>query len=258
MTGTAAFFRKEFREILKTYKVFVVLPVFLLVGLMSPILAKLTPDIIKSMAGTTPGLEKLVLPPPVAADAYAQFFKNLNSLATLAVIFTSIGLVVEEKVRGSAVLMMTKPVPRWAFIAGKYLAGAVLIIVSTALAYAACLYYTIILFNDAMPAASAQATLLAAVYFLLILAVTLLASTVSRSLALSGGISVAAFMALSILPQVSSFMARYSPGALPVMQSQLILGQKAFSDAVPALLITLTLTLGLVGLSIALFRRQEL
>lgn len=258
MTGTMAFFQKEFREILRTYKIFVVVPVFLFIGLMSPLLAKLTPEIIKSLAGTTPGLDTLVIPPPAATDAYAQFFKNINSMATLVVIFTSIGLVAEEKVRGSAILMMTKPVPRWAFIIGKFVANAALVLVSTALAYTACLYYTVIIFKNAMFALSFQATLLVIAYFLVILAMTLLASTVSRSLAFSGGVSVGGFMVLSVLPMFGSWMSRFTPGSLPAMQTQLILGQKTFADCLPALLVSLGLTAVFVALSVFIFQRQEL
>ncbi|MGE5530079.1 MAG: ABC transporter permease [Patescibacteria group bacterium] len=254
MTGQRAIIRKEFREILGTYKVYVIPAIFLFFGLTSPLIAKFTPELVKSLAK---GVE-IKIPPPTAIDAYGQFLKNLRQIGLLAVIFTSIGLVAEEKLRGTAALMLAKPVPRWAFIAGKFLAGAALIAVSTALAYLACLYYTTVLFGTGLFGPSAQAALLMLAYYLLILAVTLLASTVARSVALAGAIAVGGFIALSILPSLHRWLALYSPGALAGYELRLLAGGAAFADTVPALAVTLGLTGALVALAMFVFGRQEL
>lgn len=107
--------KKEFREIGKTYKIYVIPIVFLVLGLMSPIIAKIAPDIVKSLAGS--GSEVIIqLPPSTAVDAYLQLFKNFNQIGILVVLISSIGLVVEEKSRGTALLILAKPVPRIAAI----------------------------------------------------------------------------------------------------------------------------------------------
>lgn len=260
MKGQAAFLGKEFLEIAKTYKIYVIPGLFLLIGLMSPILAKLAPDLVKSVAqGLT-----IQIPPPVAADAYLQLFKNLNQLGVLAVIFTSTGLVAEEKARGTAALMTVKPLTRTAFIVSKYVATAVLVLGSILLAYLASLYYTVILFREALFAASALALLLASAYYLLISAVTLLASTLCRSSAAAGGLAAGAFIVLSVLPSLHPWLARYTPGALVRYENALLASganlapTRAFADAVPALGITLALAGLMVALSVVLFRRQEL
>jgi len=201
---------------------------------------------------------KIELPPPVAADAYVQLLKNLNQLALLVAIFSLIGLVAEEKSRGTAVIILTKPVPRWSFIASKFLASAVLVLLSTLLAYLACLYYTAIIFRETLFAPSAQAILLVMAYYLLILAVTLLASTVSRTVALAGAISVGGFLLLSLLPSLHHWLARYSPGALPRYQGLLLTQAGTMADALPALAGTLGLTVLLVAAAAILFERQEL
>ena len=254
MSGRSAFLRKEFREILSTYKIYVIPAIFLLMGLLSPLIAKLAPELVKSMAQ---GM-KIELPPPAAADAYAQLLKNLNQIALLVVIFSLIGLVAEEKSRGTAAIILTKPVPRWSFITSKFLASAVLVLLSTLLAYLACLYYTAVIFRETLFIPSAQAILLVMAFYLLTLAVTLLASTVSRTIAPAGAISVGGFLLLSLLPSLHPWLARYSPGALLRYQGQLLTHTGTLADAIPALAGTLGLTVLLVAAAVILFERQEL
>lgn len=254
MTGAMAFLKKEFQEILRTYKIYVIPTVFLAMGILSPILAKITPDLVKSLAkGIT-----VIIPPPVARDAYLQLFKNFNQLIILAVIFSLIGLVADEKVKGSAILILTKPVPKWSFILSKYAASAVLILVSTCLSYLACLYYTVLIFKEALFAASAQAVLLVMAFYLLILAITLLASTINRSVALAGAISVGAFLVLMVLPSFGAWLARYSPAALIDYENRLLQGTATIAAAAPALAITLGLATALVFLAVWIFKHQEL
>jgi ABC-2 type transport system permease protein len=94
MSGARAYLKKEFREIGKTYKIYVIPIVFLVLGLMSPIIAKIAPDLVKSLAGS--GSEVIIqLPPSTAVDAYLQLFKNFNQIGILVVLISSIGLVVE-------------------------------------------------------------------------------------------------------------------------------------------------------------------
>jgi len=254
MTGALVFLKKEFREILRTHKIYVVPCIFLFFAISSPLIAKMTPEIIKSLA---PDFE-ITLPNPTAADSYLQLFKNLNQIGILAVIFTSIGLVADEKVRGTAILMLTKPVPKWSFILSKFIATSVLVLGATILAYCTCLFYTVFIFKDALFAVSAQAIVLAAAYYLLIIAVTLLASTVSRSLALSGAFSIGGFFLLSILPVLHKSLAKYTPGALPTFQDKMIAGTATFGEAVPALVITLAAVAVLLILTVLIFKRQEL
>jgi ABC-2 type transport system permease protein len=254
MTGAIVFLKKEFREILRTHKIYVVPCIFLFFAISSPLLAKLTPELVKSLV---PNFE-VTLPEPKAADSYLQLFKNLNQIGILAVIFTSIGLVADEKVRGTAILMLTKPVPKWSFIISKFIATSALVLGALLLAYGVCLYYTLFLFKDAMFAISAQAIILAIAYYLLIIAVTLLASTISRSLALSGAFSVGAFLLLSILPALHKSLAQYTPGALPNFQDKLLAGTATFGEAVPALMITLAAVVVLLVLTVLIFKRQEL
>ncbi|MGQ9779051.1 MAG: ABC transporter permease [Bacillota bacterium] len=246
--------KKEFREILGTYRIYVVPSVFLLMGFASPILAKLTPELVRSMAAGF----KIELPTPTAVDAWTQFLKNLNQIVLLAVILSLIGLVAEEKVRGTAVLVLTKPLSRRAFILGKYAAAASLVLFSTFLSYLACLSYTVALFGEALFRPSLAAVALVALYYLLILAVTLFASTIAKSVALSGAMAVGWFFFLSLLPALHPWLARYSPGALVRYQNAILTRSATLADALPAAGVTILVAVFLIAAAVIVFGRQEL
>lgn len=255
MRGQLAFLKKEFLEILQTYKIYVIPAIFLLIGFTSPLLAKLTPEMLKMV--NTGGMV-IKLPAPTALDAYAQLFKNMNQICFLVVILTSIGLVTDEKTRGTIYLMMTKPVKRWVFITSKYLATATIVTASTLLSYLACLYYTKVLFSDAMLKPSLEAIVLVVGYFLLVIAITLLASTLSGSQALAGGIAIGFLIVLSLLPYSLKSLAKYLPSALSGYETSLLTGGVSFAKAVPALAVTLSLAVVLVVTAVLVFRQQEL
>ena len=190
-------FSKEFREIGKTYKIYVIPIIFLVLGLMSPIIAKIT-DLVKSLAESGRWCDHSKLSPPTAVDAYLQLFKNFNQIGILVVLISSIGLVVEEKSRGTAVLILTKPVPRWAFIISKYLASAVLVVGSTLISYFACLYYCGILFDETLFKPSFQGLVLLLAYYLLVLAVT--ARQYSQHFGCLRWLAIGGVLLLSLLP----------------------------------------------------------
>ena len=62
-------------------RLLIVVAVFLVFGLSSPLLAKLTPEMIKLVPGGK--LLALIIPPPTIADAVAQYIKNLSQFGVL-------------------------------------------------------------------------------------------------------------------------------------------------------------------------------
>ncbi len=247
---------KEIREILRTSRLYVVPGIFFFFGLISPLTAKLMPEIIKSLGGTG-GLE-IVLPPPTAADAFLQFFKNLLQVGVLAVILTNMGIVAEEKGRGTAILVVTKPASRAAFVGAKFVASLLLVLAATAVAYGGALFYTWYLFPSPPLKASLAATLLFAVHVTFILALTVFASALTRSQVAAGGLAILGLFADSALPSLGGFLAKWAPGAVSGFVYKVTAGQAGLGEAVPSVVVALGLSVLLVALGALVFERQEL
>src|SRR5450759_5824807 len=117
MSGIAIFAGKEAREILRTWRIWVLPGILLFFALTGPVLAKFTPEIVGALAGDQLGGFKI--PTPTYLDAYTQWIKNLSQIALFALIITYGGIISTETKSGTAVLVLTKPVSRTAFIVAK-------------------------------------------------------------------------------------------------------------------------------------------
>jgi ABC-2 type transport system permease protein len=250
--GTAV--RHELNLQWRTRRALVMVAVFVLFGLASPMLAKFTPELLKSV----PGAEQFagLIPEPTAADAVAQYIKNLTQFGFVLVILLGMGAVAGEKDKGTAAIILSKPLPRWAFLLSKFAAQGVVYFVALLLGTLAAYYYTLVLFEPLALGPFLWGGFLLWLWTLVFTAVTLLASTIAKSIGSGAGLALLGAVLLLILggiPQVAQFF----PGALVGWAAQLGLpGDVPFSGA--ALAANGVLILLFLITAVALFERQEI
>lgn len=245
--------RKEMLEQWRSYRLLIVAVVLVLFGLASPVLAKLTPEIIRLV----PGGEELapLMPQPTVADAVGQYTKNLVQFGIILAILTAMGVVAQEKDKGTAALILSKPMPRSAFLAAKFAALSLTFLVSIALAGAGAYYYTLLLFEPLDVAGWLALNGLMLLYLLMYVALTLLASTVSRSQMVAAGLAFG-FLLLLEIPGVVPGLARYLPSAVLGLGSALALG--GAGSAWAAIAVSLALIIASLLASWLILERQEL
>ncbi len=248
--------RKEFREQWRTYRLLIVAVVLAFFGWSSPPIARYTPLLLKSIPGAPPGLDLLV-PPPTIADAIGQYVKNVGQFGILLALLVPMGAVALEKERGTAAMLLSKPVSRGTFLLAKFAALGVTFFLGLFLAALGGYLYTRLLFPETLPAGRfALLNLFLFLELLVYVALTLLASTLTRSQAAAAGLA-AAFFALLLIPGVFPQVGRYLPGELSSWGSRLLLGGES-GPAWGALGISLGIVaLALLGAWVAL-RRQEI
>jgi ABC-2 type transport system permease protein len=246
--------RKEILEQWRTKRILIVAAVLILFGLGSPLLAKVTPDMLKSIPNMPAGLADLI-PEPSLGDAVAQYVKNMSQFGIILAVLLSMGVVSQEKERGTAAMVLTHPMPRFTFLLAKFVALAVTFTVSLAVAALGCWYYTMLLF-EALPWGPFLAMNgLMLVVFLVYVGVTIFTSTLART---QGSAAWMAFAALIVVAGIGSLprVGEYFPGRLFSWGAELALGGGEASW--PALWISL----GMIGLALfaawLLFRRQEI
>lgn len=253
MTSFRAFLGKEFWEIGKTWRIWVLPGIVLLLAVTGPVLARVTPQLLQALAPDT-GLV-IEIPDPTFRDAYLQWAKNLVQLVSFVLILIFAGVVSAERRSGTAVLVLTKPLGRAAFIVAKYLAGGAFLVGTVAAGAAVTWGLTWAVFGEAPLRPLAQATGLWLVWGLMMLGVMVFASSVVGSHAGAAGLGFGAFVLLSIA-SIWAPAVRYSPAGLLGAPSDIVLGR-----AGPLLGPTLT-GLALAGISlaaaVAAFRRKEL
>jgi ABC-2 type transport system permease protein len=245
--------RKELLELWRTRKLIVVLVVLVGFGMLSPILAKITPDLIKSMGeGQLQGVT-ITIPEPTTQDAIDQFIKNMTQFGLLLAVLMSFGAVVGERERGQAALIFPHPLPRTVFVVAKFGALAILFAVGITLSAAVDYLYTVILFDAPDTAGFIALTGLVYLWLLALIALSLLASTSGRSMVGAGGI---AFVFLLVFLLAGSFT-NLAPGALTGWGRDLALHIPT-PERWGALAVTLFISGAAVSASCVLLNRQEI
>jgi ABC-2 type transport system permease protein len=254
MTGFGAFLHKELTEIRRTWRLWVIPGMLVFFGVTSPIIAALTPALVRSMTASQPGVS-VQLPPPRALDAYAQFIKNLDQFVLIAVVIAGAGVVSGERATGTAILALTKPLSRGAFVVAKILSQLVLLMIATALATAVCLATTAVVFG-----ASGGAHLVAAVavwllYAAILVVVMTLCSAAFRSRGAAAGAGLA-FYFITLLLSNWGPAARYSFAGLWPSMGRALAG-KDMALGWPVATSAMAIVIGTIG-AIRIFERQEL
>jgi ABC-2 type transport system permease protein len=248
-----AVFRKEALEQWRTHRFLVAAAVLMVFGLLSPVVAKLMPEIFKMFPGAEPFVA--MMPQPTVKDAVDQYVKNIGQFALIVGILMTMGSVAQEKDKGTAALMLVKPLSRWTFLLAKLMALLAVFATSILLAGLGAYCYTLFLFGPmpVLPWLALNGLLL--VYTLVFVALTLFFSTLGKSQALAGGLALAALAVLGVLGSIPG-VREFVPAKLVNWGTALMtqVGQTAW----PALWVSLGLILASLTGAWLVLRRQEL
>lgn len=238
----------------RSRRVLAVGAVFLLFGMGSPLLAAFTPEMLRMI----PGIEEFadLIPVPSQADAVAQYIKNLTQFGFLLAVLLGMGAVAGEKERGTAALILSKPLPRWAFILSKFAAQAIVYLGALTLAAAGAAYYTAVLFEPLALGPFLFGSLLLWVWMLSFAAVTLLGSTLAPSTGMAAGIGFGGAVILLVAGSIPNY-GTLTPGALVSWAGQLGLAGPvtAAGGALAAAVVWIAVCL---IVAVAVFEVQEL
>lgn len=254
MRGYAAFFGKEWMEVRRTWRLWVIPGMLVFFGVTSPILALVTPSLVASFAGSQPGVA-ITVPPATAQDAAAQFLKNLSQLVIFALIIAGAGSVSGERSSGTAILAVTKPLSRGALVFAKLSVDLLLLTGATIVGTLLCGLMTAALFGTVSWRPLLGAIGLWLAFAVLVTGAMNLFSVLFRSRGAAAGAGLAFFFAV-LLAALWAPAVRFSFIGLP-SQSGLALagGSLAWEWPVGTALVATGL---LAFLSKQAFERQEL
>ena len=246
-------FYKELLEQRRTRKFLIALVVLALFGMTSPLMAKMTPQIMTLVPGGE--AYAFLIPTPTINDAVMQYVKNITQFGVLLALVFSMGAMAVEKDKGTAAMILAKPMPRGSFLMAKFSALAVTFSIALIIAGVSCYYYTFFLFGELNIANWLVLNGLVLIYILLYVAITLFYSTLTRTQYVAIGLSFGTLILLGILGALPGFGQNF-PDAMISNASLLMAGQAVTNWN------SLWVSLGLLICSLVgawlLFRKQEL
>ena len=255
MKAYFAFCKKELVESWRTYRLVIMLAVFILFGILSPATAKLLP---KLLDGADMGDGVIIhMPTPTAMDAWTQFFKNVGQMGMLVVVIVFCGIIATELSRGTLINVLSKGVRRSTVLLAKFTIATGVWAASYLVCLGVCYGYTAYFWPHTPMPHAALAFVAPWVFGLLLIALLILGGVCFKSLygslLTTGGVIVVMNLA-GLIPQ----SAKYNPVTLSAGTLELLTKAKAPSDFIPALAICLALTAALIVASVLLFNRKQL
>jgi ABC-2 type transport system permease protein len=253
--GFAAFWGKEWRETWRSGRFFILTAVFLLLGISSPLAYKFLPQLIP--AELAEAFSSLLN--PTTSEVIVSLFKNLSQLGILVLILLAMGAVVEEKSRGQLELILARPVSTTSVIWAKFAVWALQLALALVVVLGSFTLYTHSLFPPGPSLlALLQGGLLYYLYCLLVLAFTLLASTLLPTSLLAALLSGGVFLALSFLPNLGPAYSLFAPPSLLEGASRVAIGASLWGIWWESAAVTASLILLANLLAVWALRQQDI
>jgi ABC-2 type transport system permease protein len=254
VNGYLVFARKEVREIVHTWRIWVLPAIMVFFAISGPLVARFTPEIIGAVGGA--GLGQLVLPAPTYLEAYGGWIKNLSQITLFAIIIIYGGIVSSELRNGTVLLVLTKPLSRSAFVVVKTVVNCAFVVVVLAAGTLMTWAATAATFGAAPAAPLWSAAAIWLVLATLYIALMTFLSVAIGSAAGASGAGIGVFALLSIAA-IWKPLNQYSPVGLAGQAASLAAHDPTTSALWPVVT-SLAVSVMLVVGAAALFRRKEL
>ncbi len=252
MTGFRAFLAKDLREIVRTWRIWVLPGILLFSAVTGPPTARYTKELLSSLGGD---IFNPMMPDPTWADSYAQWTSNLTQLVSFALIIALGSAISGEKRSSTAIMVLTKPLTRVGFVLSKLVSTAVLLVGATLVMMLVTWGVTLIWFPDAPFGPLIASTAAWLLYAFMLVAVVLLGSAAVDSGAGAAGIGLGVYFTL-MLAGLWGPLLRWTPAGMA--NAPVALGAAREVDILWPALTTAALTVVLVWLAVRVFERREL
>ncbi|MGI2336383.1 MAG: ABC transporter permease [Dehalogenimonas sp.] len=253
MNGFKTLLSKEWREQFRTFRLLIVSGIFLFFGLLTPVMIKYLPEIIK-LAGEDLGT--IELPPPTALQALTEYSATALQMGLLVAVLVTMGAISGERRSGTAVMTLSKPVSTGAFVTAKMMAISFSFIIGLVLGGIGAYGYTWLLIGEGNLGGFIGQTALIAVYLIFCVNLTLVFSSLFKNSLAAGGAALGVLLAttgLGAIPWVSRVM----PGSLSSWGNHLAAGESGGAEWL-ALGVTLALITGGTYLATRILKSKEI
>jgi ABC-2 type transport system permease protein len=207
--GRMSLWRLEWLRLIRTPRAISLAAVFLLTGLVEPVVTKYESKIFAHVGNGV----RISAPPPTAADGLNSYVTESLLVGLILVVVLAAGALTFDASQGRSIFLRTRVASCWQLLAPRVAVSAAAAAVAYLLGTLAAWYETTLLLGSLRPGQVLAGVLCGAVYLAFAVAVTALAASLARSTIATAGI---AFMVLLVLPILGTVaeIARWLPSAL--------------------------------------------
>lgn len=254
MRGYRRLLEKEVVEAWRTYRLGVVCLLFVALGIASPVIARYLPELSRGLGEVD---AEIGLPETGIADVLDLLIRNLVLFGGVSAVLLAMGSVANEMERGTAALVLARPVGRAAFLWAKLVGLAMVLGLATGLAVLAAWLYTSLLVEPTPALPWIQMALVVWLSTMVAGSITVAGSTLASSSLGAGAIGVSAIAALTLASTVPTLNPWLPTGLFDVAMAAALGEVSPDLDPARTLLVSLLIIAGSFALAWSRFRRAE-
>ena len=246
--------KKEAIEGARTKKMISTFTLFLFIGLISPLTAKLTPMILQSIAT---GNIDINVAPPSEIDSWTQFFKNISQIGMFGLAIILSTQMANEFQKGTLINLLSKGLPRYQVVLSKIFYNFILWFIAYFCSFILTYFYTKYFFGISFPIRNIlMAALLPFVFGLFLISLETLAGVISGNV-IGTLILTSAGIVIQLILSIRDEIVKYMPIALIGKPVNLIKGIGYDDYYVPIITGSILLILCIV-ISIAVINKKQI
>ncbi|TCZ78768.1 ABC transporter permease [Paenibacillus albiflavus] len=249
-------YRKEMSEMGRNYKWLWVPLIFILLGIMQPVMLYYMSDILKS-AGNLPAGTVVEFPLPSGGEVLMQTLGQYGMMGVLILVLSMMTVVSGERNSGVIELILVKPVSYTKFITAKWAGMLTITTVSLSLGYLASWYYTMLLFETVQITDVLVSLCIYLLWFFLIVSVTLLTSTMFRSFGATAFVTIGCIAVLTLLTNLWTKALAWSPSRLSALAGQWVMGKPDDEPIAFIIIVAILCMVGCLLLSVTVLRNKQ-
>ncbi|MDG5473853.1 hypothetical protein P6709_19180 [Jeotgalibacillus sp. ET6] len=247
--------KKELTEMWRSYK-FLWMPIlFLSLGIMQPLTSYYLEDLLKEFGGL-PEAALIDFPIPSSTQVFIDTFSQFSQVGILLITLSLMGMFANERNKGIAQMILTKPVSYTNYFLSKWTAAILLITTSYIIGVLSALYYIRLLFEPLDLKNVLASSGYYFIWLIFVLTVVLFFSSILKKTGAVGAASILLIMILTILPSVFKQLLKWSPGNLPIYAHKAIQGD-SLAGTIPVLMIAVILISGMGAVAVYYMKKTE-
>lgn len=246
--------KKEAIEGARTKKMISTFILFLFIGLISPLTAKLTPMILQSIAT---GNIDINVAPPSEIDSWIQFFKNISQIGMFGLAIILSTQMANEFQKGTLINLLSKGLPRYQVVLSKIFYNFILWFIAYFCSFILTYFYTKYFFGISFPIRNIlMAALLPFIFGLFLISLEILAGVISGNV-IGTLILTTVGIVIQLILSIRDEIVKYMPIALIGKPVNLIKGIGYDDYYVPIITGSILLILCIV-ISIAVINKKQI
>lgn len=203
--------KKEAIENIRTKKLLAIMILFIFIGLISPLTAKLTPLILEFIA--TEGVEIKVMSPS-EIDSWTQFFKNVNQMGMFCLVILLSTQISNEIQKGTLINLLSKGLPRFQVVLSKWFFDVIMWMISYGISFLLAFCYTKYFFSNTFPLENIlMAALLPFLFGIFLITIEILGGIITGNV-IGTLVFVAGSIAIQFILSLKDEIVKYMPIAL--------------------------------------------